>query len=664
MILMLMLLVQPFSLVAQEATPQPEQQLEALAATAGVEALDENQLLLLEQFRQSPLNLNKATEADLQELLLLTPLQIRQLISYRQWFGQLVHRYELQAVPGWHPALIQALLPYITVEPVLQIGEEITNRFKKGEHQLLLRVSRDLPGHNPGYAGSPERVLLRYRYQYKNLLQYGWLAEKDAGEEWFSGSQPRGFDFYSAHFFARNLGKCKALALGDFTVNMGQGLLIWQNLAFRKGGEVMMIRRQSPVFKPYHAAGEANFHRGIGITVGAGRWALSGFASWRRLDGNQALDSVTGTPYISSLLSTGLHRTPGELADRNTQAQFTLGAVAAYQHQALHVGLNALAYRYALPFRKTTELYQLYALRGGSTQLASLDLHYTYKNVHGFAECAVTQSGYPALLAGMLMSLSASVDLSLLFRKLHPGYTAPQANAFTESTLPVNEQGCYAGISIRPGASWKLDAYADHYFFPWLRYRLPAPARGRDYMLQLQFKRGKYLEMTARYRSETKDEQAAPLETDRFRTVMPATRSQFRWELEYKMQPAWLFRCRADLIHFKAFGHSLQQGWLLFGDCQYKPPAAGWSLSFRLQVFESDSYDTRLYAYEQDVQYSFSIPAFYNRGWRFYLLGKYRLRKNLTCWMRLAQTRYSGSSQEPEPLPSPLEATFQLQFRF
>ncbi|MBL0144814.1 MAG: hypothetical protein IPP48_02690 [Chitinophagaceae bacterium] len=61
------------------------------------------------------------------------------------------------------------------------------------------------------------------------------LGEKDAGEQFFKGNQKQGFDFYSTHLFARNIGIVKALALGDFTVNMGQGLTQWQSLAFKKG---------------------------------------------------------------------------------------------------------------------------------------------------------------------------------------------------------------------------------------------------------------------------------------------------------------------------------------------------------------------------------------------------------------------------------------------
>src|SRR5205085_8420550 len=107
----------------------------------------------------------------------------------------------------------------------------------------------------------------RYKYAYKDLLQYGITGEKDAGEEFFKGSQIQVFDFYSAHFFLHNPGMIRTLALGDYTVNMGQGLIQWQGLAFKKGTDITGIKRQSAVLRPYNSAGEVNFHRGAGITI-------------------------------------------------------------------------------------------------------------------------------------------------------------------------------------------------------------------------------------------------------------------------------------------------------------------------------------------------------------------------------------------------------------
>ena len=137
---------------------------------------------------------------------------------------------------------------------------------------VFLKYWKDQKGFDnttPGtkYLGSRQRLFFRYRYQYKNLLQFGVTGEKDAGEQFFSGKQKYGFDFYSFHLFAAKLGRVHALALGDFTVNMGQGLIQWQSIAFSKSADVSTIKRQLSILRPYNSSGEFYFNRGAGITL-------------------------------------------------------------------------------------------------------------------------------------------------------------------------------------------------------------------------------------------------------------------------------------------------------------------------------------------------------------------------------------------------------------
>jgi len=63
-----------------------------------------------------------------------------------------------------------------------------------------------------------------------------------------------------------------------------------------------------------------------------------------------------------------------------------------------------------------------------------------------------------------------------------------------------------------------------------------------------------------------------------------------------------------------------------------------------MQYFETGGYDSRLYAYENDVLYSFSIPVFYDKGYRYYFNLSYDTTKNISIWLRWSQTIYPGKS--------------------
>jgi hypothetical protein len=265
------------------------------------------------------------------------------------------------------------VLPFVRVGNPVQISADVKQRLTQGQHSLLARVQQVLEKsegyRRPDtiairYPGSPQRISLRYKYVYRNLLQFGVTGDKDAGEQFFKGNQKNGFDFYSFHLFARKLGPVKLLALGDFTVNLGQGLIHWQNLAFKKSADITAVKRQSDALRPYNAAGEYNFQRGAGITVGGKNLDITAFASVRQVDASFNNDtSQTNEDFISTILNTGYHRTITEVRNKNAITQTSFGGNLAYQKNNLHVGLNGVAFKFSVPLLRDLQPYNQYSIR-------------------------------------------------------------------------------------------------------------------------------------------------------------------------------------------------------------------------------------------------------------------------------------------------------------
>ncbi len=621
-----------------------EQQWE-VQAEAGSDALqDDSWLQQLVHYRRHPLNINQAGAAELSSLPGLSGWQIQSLIRYREILGKLVHVNELQAVPGWELSTIRQVLPFITVQDRPVLAEKLQQRLHGGEQAFLLRCAP--AGYDSvsdqRYTGSQLYLLARYRYNYKNLLQYGITGEKDAGEAFFRGPAKTGFDFYSAHLFLRKLGIVESLALGDFTVNLGQGLIQWQSLAFRKGSAVMSVKREGPVLKPYNSSGEFNFHRGAGITLRKAGWQFTCFGSWRKLSAHLMEDTIEQGLYISSLLPSGYHRTVTELNSRNNIDLLTAGANLQYRQAHWHIGLNTLNYHCSHPFRSSGKPYDLYSVAGDRWSNYSIDYSGSFRNLHWFGELAIDRQRAPAFLHGFLLSLDARAALSLLYRQIDQRYQSFFSNAFTENSQPVNEQGLYTGISLRPAPGWQLDAYADLYRFPWLKYRLDAPGGGSDYLFLVIHTPRKNVEWYVRYRMEQKTEGPAGnlLPT---MPVLPGVRQQWRAQCTFRPSPRLTLRQRFEWLWHKGPLMRKEQGVTAFMDLSWRP-VRSFSLDCRWQYFETDGYNARVYAYEQDVSYSFSIPALYGKGVRYYLLLKYQLPERwagsfpkkfrVTCWLR------------------------------
>src|SRR5688572_18333802 len=192
---------------AQELPASAEQEMEALADREEELSEDDSWQQQLSRFNKDPVNLNTAERDQLIQLGMLTDLQVSNLLSYRRLLGDIDDIHELQAIPGWDISMIRRLLPYITIQISFIKKEEWKKWFTNGVHSVLLRVSQELD--KPAelnVTGSPLKLFCRYNYIYKNTLQFGALGEKDAGEQFLSGTQKTGFDFYSFHFFVRKKG--------------------------------------------------------------------------------------------------------------------------------------------------------------------------------------------------------------------------------------------------------------------------------------------------------------------------------------------------------------------------------------------------------------------------------------------------------------------------
>jgi len=646
-----------------------QENLERVADANGTETEKDNDYLQqLDDYRRHPLPVNTASAEELAGLHLLSALQVGGLLDYRRLSGALVDLYELQAVPGWDLETIARAMPYLTVAVPMPVGRRLADRLK-GSQTLLLRTGRVLQEAR-GYAidsgnhylGSRDHVLLSYKYQYRNLLYFGLTADKDPGEQFLRGAQSRGFDFYSFHFFIRNLGLIKALAIGDYVVNMGQGLLYWQSGGFGKSDAVLAIKKSALVLTPYRAAGETVFNRGLGLTIGRGRMEASIFGSYRRL--GASVDTVEDR--FGSIQTSGYYRTPGEIAHRNLLSEWTAGGRLAYNSTSVQLGLNALAIRYGLPQQKDAQPYNYFAFAGRRLTGFSFDYSITDHNRHWFGEVAVDQWLHPALLAGMLMAMDRAVDLSFLYRRLPPAYAGIGGSAFTEATLPVNEEGLYAGLLFRPAPGWQVNAYADLYRFPWLRYRVNAPSTGHGYGVQVNYQPDKKWSLNLRYRSRFRqiNEAGAPV----LAAPVGTTGQALRLQLTDQLSPRLSVKNRVELVWLRDEKGRREEGYLIYSEVSCRITRGLWA-DARVQYTETGSYDTRIYAYESDVLYSYSIPAYSGKLYRYYLVISKNIGRQLALWVRWAESVYPdletmGSGLDEIAGNHRTEVKFQALFRF
>lgn len=620
-------------------------------------------------FLQTPLNLNTASREELGSLLLLSEPQITALLEHRQLYGPLLSLYELQSIRGFDLRTIYRVAGFVTVgtpDPNAARGPLWQRIWQEDNNALFLRYERVLQqrkGYAPAvpnssgelpsrYLGSPDKLLVRFRTSHARDFSVGFAAEKDAGEQftWSPSTRRYGFDYYSAHFALFDRGRLKSVVVGDYQLQFGQGLLLSSGLQVGKGAETITTLRRSNVgVRPYASVLETSFFRGAAATVALNSsLKLTGFASRKRVDATLRPSAVPDSlraaddfsDFASGLVITGFHRTPAELANRQSLLETVTGSDLTYAPGSgrLSVGLTAVNTGFDKPIQKRPEPYNLYEFSGRHNLAVSGHYSYGWRNVSLFGETARSSSGGIGTVNGLLASLGPTVDASVLFRRYDRNFHSIYGNALGENTRNINENGLYLGLKLRPIARWELSAYYDQFRFPWLRYQAGAPGRGSDWLLRVSFAPNKTSLLYAQIRTRLKDYDDAT-STRPMPEPVPVLRRSLLLFYDTSPTSALSLRTRVQGVRYRENNGPVQTGYLLAQDVSVQP----WQrlrLTARYALFDTDDYDTRQYVYEQDVLYAFSIPVLYGRGTRYYALAEYKINRRLTLWLRYAATRY------------------------
>jgi len=608
-------------------------------------------------YQNNPLNLNEATQEELEKLHFLNDLQINSIIAYKEKYGQILTIYELQLIPGFEEADIFRLLPFVTVNEVAEFQKlSIKKMAKYGSHQIFIRNQfyvQDQKGYNipdsvildnpdkNRYLGNKMRYYVKYKYHYKDRVHWGVTMEKDPGEEFFKGTQKQGFDYYSAHLQLNDMGIFKRTIVGDYQVQFGQGLVLWTGMGFGKSSMTMNVKKKPQGIKKYASTNENQFMRGAATIIRLGKFDFAGFYSYKKIDANiTSLDTIEDADVreVSSLQITGLHSTPNEVADKHAINEMVYGGNVTYRAKNFKMGATFVNYMFSADLNKNVRPYSQFDFQGNTGFNAGINYNYIYKNINIFGETATNNDLGIAVMNGALLPLAPQMHLSVIQRYYQKNYHAYYGGSFAEGSKPINEQGVYFGTEIYPIKHWKIAAYFDAYAFPWLKSRTNSPTHGFDYLIQADYSASRYLNMYWKIKREIKPENISADDIAVIYT-QEVDKLSFRYHVKFSVSRSITLANRIEIARY-AKGETIENGYMIYQDFRYKPQNLPLTLNFRYAMFDAP-YNARLYAYESDILYAFSIPGYFYKGTRTYLTLKYDISKKISVWARYSQFSYA-----------------------
>lgn len=623
-----------FALAAQGQQQVAWQQL--LAETMDLEEVSgedwEELLVRMQGLAEQPADINRMTRDDWERMPFLTPQQIEQLVEYRDRYGALKSMNELRLLTTLDEPRRLLLQQFFCIgDEEGPVFPNLSDMVKKGRHQLMLygRVpTYSRKGDHGTYAGYSYKHWLRYQFSVGDYVKAGVVGSQDAGEPFFSNKNTMGYDFYSFYLQLNHWRRVETLIVGKYKLSAGMGLVVNNGFSLGKLATLSQLGRTVKTVRPHSSRTSADYFQGAAATVRLSHGlAATGFVSYRPMDATLNLDSTART-----LVTDGYHRTVAELAKKNNTHVAEAGMNIAYRYKRFQIGATTLYTHLDRDLRPATKtLYRRYYLQGNNFLSSSINYSYYSKLLTIGGETAISQEGALATLNTASVSWDG-LSIMALQRFYSYRYAALHARSFSNGGTVQNESGLYVGLTWTPSPRWRLMAYTDYSYSPWARYNISLSSHAWDHLLQLQHYVGVWT-LGARYRLRQRQrDQAGTKQLEDYNLHTG------RLWADWHAGDTWTGHTQVDF----SCAATDDYGRMVSQTLQYQRGAM--RLSMGGSYFRTDSYNSRIYSYEQGPLYTFGSNQFSGEGLRYWLMARWQPIAQLMLTVKVATTNYLDRS--------------------
>jgi len=637
-----------------------DSQIDSITQTDPAETIleniqDENEdsplLEFLQGLSKNPYDLNNVTVSELENIPFINSIIARKIIEYREENVLFRTKRELVKIEGITDLIYEKIKPFLIVrtaskEKILSekglTGKQksFKGMFKDFDLRYRGRFLQDLQTKqgfidSGKYSGSKSKVYnqLNFKYYTNNYnLSAGVTLEKDPGEDNIA-------DFVSGFAEFQKFKFINKFIAGDYILNFGQGLGMWSSLSFSKNYDVANIKKRDRGVQAYTSVNEVQFFRGAASELIYDKFTFILFYSDNFLDAS--IDTVLNE--VSSFYFDGYHRTISEISRKNSLKEKIGGARLIYNNSGLKIGASGWASEFSKNIKPDDR--ELFNFSGRKGNMLSFDYDYVFKNLNLFGEVARSQSGSIAYISSLQIDLAKYAEAVFSYRNYPEDFSPVHSFGFGEKNGNTqNERGFYAGLTLKPINNLLVNAYFDQFKFPYRSFFEQTPVNGNDFLLYSEWKAMKNFKVIVKYKNENKEE-LRTIKDEFNRDVKKVdNRNQLNSRIEfiYEISPKMRVKSRYEYVNVKydEFGGN-GKGYLFFTDFKFLA-LKNLSVDTRFVIFNTDSYDSRVYEYENDISGLFSNLAMYGKGSRWYVLVKYKPLNYIELSGKYAETYFEG----------------------
>lgn len=579
----------------------------------------------LSTLRESPADINSGDENEISRLFFLTEFQVAVLADHVRKNGNVQTIYEIALLPAFDRNTVMLMAPYITLRQT-----DVKPGRSYGRTQITATASSLFGGAGEGNDGI--RSLMKLKHE-QGRFSFGITAENDPGEKFTFDNTP-GFDFLSGYIELGGKGIVKNVILGDYKLRMGEGLAFNSSRWMGSGlSSPSFISGRSSV-SAYTSTEENNFLRGVACTLGNRKYSAVLFSSINRIDARLIINEDSIATGVSNLVAGGLHTTESQLGARNSLTETVAGLHLTAGSDNIRGGLTAATTIFSLPFiPDKTRPENLHDFEGDRLLNLAADFRAGTGPLLLFAEAGLSMPGSWAAIGGLRAKPSARMTFNLLVRSFSPEYHAFHYGAYKAGSGSGNETGLAASVHLEAARHLFITAGADQYRIPAPRYRSAAPSYGNRIEIKGEYLPREDISLRISYTSSSREYDISS-ETGMASSVTH-TRQQAGFVFDCEPAPGFRLTTR---ISGSFISPSQEKGYLLCQDFNHsfrKVPLRIW---FRYALCSTSGWDSRLYAWENDLLSSFSIPALYGEMTRSFIMISWKPTDNTEARVKYAFT--------------------------
>ena len=597
-----------------------------------------------------PLDLNNASEEELESSGIFKPYQIHQLIRYREQYGPILSIHELSVLPGFQKETVRKLSGLITT---LSASDPYPRSKKRV--WLFLQGGATLPVKDSLHEGSPLKTCLRIRASNGHRLSLAATFQKDAGEPFFSGGRP---EHLSGYLQFRGHGIFRQVLAGTYKLHHGLCLVNGTGFMHSPAGYLEKPPVQAGLV-PYRSTAETSFDQGLACRLAMGSSHLTCWASCRKLDlsTHNIIPGLDACDWMEHTRESGLHRTKTEIAGRGLLLRFHSGLRFTIRTGRLTAGLHGGWERSGLTSKGLDSLRYVLPLAGYPHSLHHLGLFGQWwgKRTTLFGELATSGWYSMACLAGIRVHFSDFLQGQFLFHRYGTGYRGAYPAAYGAGSKVSAEQGIALHLHAETGLGLTAQFTLELYSFTAPRHRVKTPSFGYRYRLAISGTESYSADWQLKWTRQLK--QTTP-EAGHPGTDPMVEKCIDRIELGWSLEPLEKFLWRYRLIGtFMNGGKDTQPGWAASQEATLN---TGENIKIRVQwvAFRTGPWEKRIYLYQPGLYYSFHFPVCHGTGQRFTLVSSWKPGRALT--LSAAVTR--SAWKDPERAETRLE--IQARWRF